>query len=56
MDDVLTPLHTLSQSAVHIWVDSFKEGRNSVKSRHSPGRPTEDSTEKCDESQTNSGY
>ena len=35
----------LSQAAVYQWVDNFKDGRDSVKSRHSPGRPPEASTE-----------
>ena len=36
---------SLSQAAVYIWVDNFKDGRDNVKSRHSPGRTTEASTE-----------
>ena len=35
---------SLSQAAVYSCVDNFKDGPDSVKSRHSPGRPTEAST------------
>lgn len=35
----------LSHTAVYRWVDNFKAGRDSVESRHSPGRPTEASAE-----------
>ena len=44
----------LSQAAVFQWVDNFKDGRDSVKSRHSPGRPKEASTEENVIKKTNS--